>query len=276
MDPNTKADRAMVSLLFDDDNYVSEKVAHELKAKGLYAISLLQEADYFYADTSARGQISDLYNDVIQEEILSEFRNKEPDMLKCAYFLNLLFTPFFPYQDFKSFMASMVVSFEKEAAGVANPIRRFDILNEVFFNRFGFKGNMNEYYTIDNSLINQVIRRKTGIPISLSIIYLHLARLLNMDIVGLSLPGHFMCRFHLPNYTGIIDVFNNGRILTFQEGHWFLASMGHKIDIEKYPAATAKDITRRMIMNLIRVTQKLDLNDLSAQIQDLLTRIDNV
>jgi len=77
-------------------------------------------------------------------------------------------------------------------ADVTNPIDQIQILNHVFFEVFGFKGNNDNYHHIDNSIVLRVLETKTGNPISLSVLYLTLANSLGIPLFGINLPQHFV------------------------------------------------------------------------------------
>ena len=85
--------------------------------------------------------------------------------------------------------------------------------NEYLFGEAGFQGNSEDYYNPDNSCLNRVLETKRGIPISLSVIYVEVARRLAKPVSGVGLPGHFVVRFDDPEYSAIIDPFHGGAIL---------------------------------------------------------------
>src|SRR5262245_6918967 len=68
-------------------------------------------------------------------------------------------------------------------------------INAYLFDEQGFRGNQEDYYDTRNSFFNEVIERKTGIPITLSVLYIELARQVGLPIVGVSMPGHFLVRY---------------------------------------------------------------------------------
>ncbi len=90
-------------------------------------------------------------------------------------------------------------------------------LNEYLFKNLGFKGDMDDYYDPRNSLLNDVIDRRCGIPISLSIIYLETGRRLGLELEGVSFPGHFLVRFNVSHGTVILDPFFGGISLSEDE-----------------------------------------------------------
>jgi regulator of sirC expression with transglutaminase-like and TPR domain len=83
-------------------------------------------------------------------------------------------------------------------------------LNEFLFEELGYWGNTDDYYDPRNSYLNEVIDRKTGIPITLSILYMELGRRIGLSLEGISFPGHFLVRLHVRGGVLILDPFSGG------------------------------------------------------------------
>jgi regulator of sirC expression with transglutaminase-like and TPR domain len=77
---------------------------------------------------------------------------------------------------------------------VADVRRKVEALNEFLFTHEGFAGNAENYYDPRNSLLTHVIERRTGIPITLSVVYMEVARRVGIAVEGVGLPGHFIVR----------------------------------------------------------------------------------
>jgi regulator of sirC expression with transglutaminase-like and TPR domain len=85
--------------------------------------------------------------------------------------------------------------------------------NEYLFGVLGFKGNEEDYYHPDNSCLNRVLETRRGIPITLSLIYIEIARRLSKPVAGVGLPGHFLIRYDDEKYSALIDPFHGGAII---------------------------------------------------------------
>ena len=83
-------------------------------------------------------------------------------------------------------------------------------LNQFLFDDLGYWGNTDDYYDPRNSYLNEVIERKTGTPISLSILYMELGRRIGLPLEGVSFPGHFLVRLRLRGGTLVLDPFAGG------------------------------------------------------------------
>jgi len=90
----------------------------------------------------------------------------------------------------------------------------FEALNDLLFDRLGFMGNTSDYYDPRNSYLNDVIDRRTGLPILLSAIYLEVGWRLGLPLSGVGLPGHFIVRCAADARAWFIDPFDRGKVLS--------------------------------------------------------------
>ena len=127
-------------------------------------------------------------------------------------------------------------------------------LNHVLFRDQGFRGNSEDYYNPKNSFLNEVIERKSGIPITLSVLYIEVGRRVGLSLEGVSFPGHFMVK-HMGNREQIvIDPFNGGDIKSDESLAELLRQMYGSSRIpmrrEFLEPVTKKQILKRMLTNL--------------------------
>lgn len=87
-------------------------------------------------------------------------------------------------------------------------------LNQFLFDELGFAGDIDDYYDPRNSYLNEVIERRRGIPISLSIVYMEIGRKIGLPLEGVSFPGHFLVRLGLRGSTLVLDPFAGGAPLS--------------------------------------------------------------
>ena len=93
------------------------------------------------------------------------------------------------------------------------PLKVIKTINHYLFEELRFTGNTRNYYDPRNSYLHEVIDRKLGIPISLSILYLEISQRLNFPMVGIGMPGHFLIRPDFEDAGIFVDAFNQGEIL---------------------------------------------------------------
>jgi regulator of sirC expression with transglutaminase-like and TPR domain len=87
-------------------------------------------------------------------------------------------------------------------------------LNQFLFDELGYSGNAGNYYDPRNSFLNEVIDRRTGIPITLSVLYLEIGRRIALELEGVSFPGHFLVRLRLRGAMLVLDPFSGGEALS--------------------------------------------------------------
>ena len=161
----------------------------------------------------------------------------------------------------------------------APALQRLRLLNQFFFHDLNFGGNVNDYYDLDNSYLNAVLRTRRGIPISLAVLWLELAGGLGLNARGVAFPGHFMVKVNLPKGQVVIDPFS-GQSLSREELSERLEPFrqrGHSIDDFEVPiglylkSAPPREIIGRMLRNLkdIHKTQE-DLPRLLAVMDRLI------
>lgn len=97
-----------------------------------------------------------------------------------------------------------------------DPLAAVNALNEYLFDHVGFRGNEADYYDPRNSLLHEVLRRRLGIPITLSLVYIETGRRLGVPLVGVGMPGHFLVR-HQQEEALFIDPFYSGGLLSESE-----------------------------------------------------------
>jgi regulator of sirC expression with transglutaminase-like and TPR domain len=83
-------------------------------------------------------------------------------------------------------------------------------LNEFLFDDLGFRGNADHYYDPRNSYLNEVLDRRTGIPLTLSVLYLEIGKRIDLPLEGVSFPGHFLVRLPMRGGTLVLDPFSGG------------------------------------------------------------------
>lgn len=116
----------------------------------------------------------------------------------------------------------------------------------------GFRGNSEDYYAPENSFINRVIERRLGIPISLAVVYIELARRAGVSAAGVGFPGHFLVRIEDVDDHIIVDPFSN-RILDRDELERLCQVATHgrqKLNDEMLEPAPTRNVIARMLLNL--------------------------
>jgi regulator of sirC expression with transglutaminase-like and TPR domain len=140
---------------------------------------------------------------------------------------------------------------EVERAG--SGIGRARAISDHLFDRLGYIGNHDNYYDPRNTFLCEVIDRRIGIPISLSVLYLEVARRVGVLAQGVNFPGHFLVRVAIEDAWLFIDPFTRGRILTPADLENLLRKTTTPtavLEPSVIAAATKRQIVARMLVNL--------------------------
>jgi len=159
----------------------------------------------------------------------------------------------------------------------AYPLKIIRALNEYLFEAQGFVGNSQDYYNPQNSFLNQVLERRTGIPITLSLVYLELAKRIDFPMAGVGMPGHFLVRPTLEDMAIFVDAFHKGEVL-FEEDCRDRIKMMYGKDARMLPhhlePMGSKPFLARMLTNLkVIYLQRQDIPRALAAIDRILLLI---
>jgi regulator of sirC expression with transglutaminase-like and TPR domain len=156
-------------------------------------------------------------------------------------------------------------------------------LNAYLFEELGFVGNEADYSDPRNSFLNEVIDRRTGIPITLSLVYMEVARRAGLPVEGVNFPGHFLLRCRAGRehrYTEdlIIDPFHGGALLSrdllTRQAQRHEAVDPARFEAGMLPRATKPQILSRMLVNLKRVYVNMQSFPQARDIADMLIAVD--
>lgn len=143
----------------------------------------------------------------------------------------------------------------EERSEPASEQERLEALNAYLFEELGFHGSRTNYYHRSNSYVNEAIDDREGLPITLSVLYMELARRLDLRVVGVGLPGHFVVRFEPTEGDGqLIDVFDRGTPLSHEDAVLqVVQATGRPLEDRDLAAQTPRAIVVRMLNNLRNV-----------------------
>ncbi|MBW4520306.1 MAG: SirB1 family protein [Scytolyngbya sp. HA4215-MV1] len=135
------------------------------------------------------------------------------DLAKAALYMGLSEYPNLDVEEYLNSLDTMAAELQERLPPVSYPLRVIQVINRYLYEDLGFQGNQENYYDPRNSFLNEVIDRRTGIPISLSLVYLEVARRIDFPMVGIGMPGHFLIRPNVAEMEIFVDPFNQGEVL---------------------------------------------------------------
>lgn len=150
-----------------------------------------------------------------------------------------------------------------QAESPSDELSRIGLLNRFFFGECRFRGASRSYYNPKNSYLNEVLNRRKGIPITLSVVYADLAEVLELDLHGVNLPGHFVLGLtRLDQSRVFIDVFNGGALLDWNGCLQRVPAdlrARHVLTEDQFPPMEPREVVGRMLRNLKGIFGHADL-----------------
>jgi regulator of sirC expression with transglutaminase-like and TPR domain len=150
----------------------------------------------------------------------------------------------YPHLDpahYRQMLDAMALEVSRAVSREARIEERIAAVSRFLFRERGFQGNDTEYYDARNSFLNDVLERRTGIPITLSVVYLEVGWRLGLPLQGLSFPGHFLVKCPVPRGTLVLDPFGGGNSVGIEDLKTRLTRV--------YGRAVTEDEVRTLILN---------------------------
>jgi regulator of sirC expression with transglutaminase-like and TPR domain len=251
--------RSLVALLDDEDPRSLELVRSRLFDVGIAAIPYLEAArDVSPPEFAARldAMTDELRFRELKRDFLILAAERVPDLETGAFLLSRFVRPRVDaavYRQWLDRVAEAVSDAVPEDATTSEGAKR---LSSHLFQSMGFAGNETNYYDPDNSCLSRVIDTRRGIPVTLSILYLLVAKRLKLPVYGVGTPGHFLLGFREGGEANFLDAFRQGRPLDAAEVRRMLVRNGYEFRPEYLKPCGPREILARMMRNLLSIYQK--------------------
>lgn len=265
--------KAMIRLLDDPDEAVSQALETRFMEEGEDIVEDL-EAIWLANEFPSVSRHIELLIKRIQKQGLHRrfnnwFQQEQPDLVEGWVLVSQVQYPGLKVETIRRTLSDIKLDAWLMMGGVENNIDKVQILNHVFFEQQGFHGDNSQYHYTDNSFINRVLERKTGNPISLSVVYLVVAQSLGLPVFGVNLPQHFVvgyCQLK-EGFEGVknmkmvgtedvdkvlfyINPYSKGQIFTKENVDAFLKVVNVTPQKQFYQPCGVKEIVKRMLRNL--------------------------
>jgi regulator of sirC expression with transglutaminase-like and TPR domain len=151
---------------------------------------------------------------------------------------------------------TMAAEAKERVAAVRNPFARIEAMRSLVFDEIGFKGNVDHYDDPRNSFLHDVLDRKLGIPLTLSVITIEIARAAGLAAHGVGLPGHFIVRIDEQDRSLFIDPFHGGHVITIEDCKDLVVRTTGRASLfrpDSLDVATPRAMLNRLLMNLKRI-----------------------
>ncbi|MFH7244770.1 MAG: SirB1 family protein [Spirulina sp.] len=153
-------------------------------------------------------------------ELLAQELQQAPDQVNLAKAALYIAQEEYPDLDIPSHLEMlnrMADTLRQQLPKTTYPLKIIRTINQYFFDELNFRGNTVDYYDPRNSFLNDVLHRRVGIPITLSLVYLELAKRISFPMAGVGMPGHFLIRPTVDEMAIFVDPFHQGEVLFEQD-----------------------------------------------------------
>jgi regulator of sirC expression with transglutaminase-like and TPR domain len=275
----------LISLLDDHDSEVYHAVTNELLKKGLEIIPKLEKVWESTSDVKMQARLESVIH-VIQ---FSSTRNNikkwisegAEDLLEGATAVAQLQYPATNYIHLKKEIDKIAADIYLSSGNHLTANEKIKLLNYVFFELNNFSRNSSNFYSPQNSFINQVLETRKGNPVSLGIIYLSVAERIGLPIYGVNLPNSFVLAYmnefrHSEDYDLSNDVlfyinpYNKGAVLNRREIEYYIKQQKIEEQQEYFIPCDNVTIIQRLIMNLITAYEKMGFKEKMDPLKQLL------
>lgn len=253
---------ALIHLLGDDDAWVKHQARTTLREAGPLATPYLETARDHDEEVAIR-----IESDTLLEDILIDGIERDWVALQAAADATAL--------EEGAFLLERLIhpgregeqddgrrTLEELAAGARSAVLRHppgpgpvEALRDYLHQSAGFHGNVDDYYDPDNSFLSRVLARRTGIPITLALVYMATAARIDLDLIGVGMPMHFLIGYRSGSGTRYLDPFYGGREVSRGECLLLLERAGFEPAEEFLRPAPVVAVLERMARNLIVIYQ---------------------
>lgn len=285
MNLDLKELKALITLLDDSDDEIVNVVSSNLMNRGPEAIPELEKA---WEST---------LNETLQERLESVIQNIQFNQARenlrwwnksgAEYILEgAVYLAKFQFPDISLVALDREIDKIKQDVWLEinnnlTALEKIKIINYIIFEIHKFRRNSTNFYSPQNSYINQVLETKRGNPISLAIIYLSVASKLNLPIYGVNLPKNFILAYkdeyrqydsedESEDILFYINPYNRGAVLGRREINYFVQQQQLEPRPEYFVPCSNRDIIVRLINNLILSYKKLEFSDKIIKLNELL------
>ncbi len=245
---------AIARLLRDDDAETVRMVKEQLALGGEDFIPDLRdlvELDDEQVSRHARDVMAEIASHGADDEFLlmCHFFSSESDFENAYWMLSQALDAKFEIEPLEHKVNQWGRQFLVMTSGIVSNRQRVQALANFMAGELCFRGNTDDYYCERNSLLPSVIETRMGIPITLTLLYIMVARRAGIKVDGINLPGHFIAR----HGEVLFDPFHKGRILTKADCEEILTRQNLKLRASHLDAASPRQILLRVLANLLYV-----------------------
>lgn len=265
--------QSLLLLMDDPDPFVQESVQSRFSELGENAVPILDEYRHEINNNAEKQRVGDIIHQLTFETLRSDFHellelgvNNREGLEKAALTLARFGNPTLRAREYSRKLDHFAEMVEPTIRYRLDERRKMKQLIKFVFEDLNFSGDTEDYHNPENCFLDQVINRRRGLPITLSMVVMFLARRLEMPFFGVNMPIHFMLNYISDKEEVLIDPYDKGAIVTYDQCYFFLKKNNIEPKPEHFRIASDLEILVRCIRNLIHSYER---KELPTRVEDL-------
>ncbi len=259
--------KALISLIDEPDEVLFQQVQKHIYSYGMNAIPELEKAWEQTLDNQIQGRIEDIIQEIQQKQLFQELHNwalfEYNDLLNGFIILTRFQYPDLDMKAITHEIGAIIQQVWMEMNENLTPLEKVKVLNHVIYDINKFGGNTSNIKSPDNFYLKNLLDHRKGNPLSLGMLYILIAKSINIPIYGVNLPRHFVLAYLEESHIEpaveatsdqvlfYLNPFNKGAVFTRNEIELYLRQMRLEKDESYFKPCSNQDIIRRMIDGLI-------------------------
>jgi regulator of sirC expression with transglutaminase-like and TPR domain len=279
--PSEKELQAMIYLLDDSDQEVVQEVSQALLLRGPGIVPFLESAWIGDLPLMVRERIEELIHKIqwgqCRNALLEWNQGDHEDLLTALIWIARIRYPDLDESEVRNRLETLRIEIWMEMNSCMTALEKVRVINHVLFKIHGFRGNTANYNDPQNSCLNKVLESRKGNPIVLCCLYMWLAAKMDMPVVGVNLPQHFILAYldadsdliHPNKALFYINAFNKGMVFGEKEIERFLELIHLPANPRYFRPCTHHDIVIRVLNNLIHGYSESGKQEAAKELVDL-------
>ena len=266
--------KALISLLDDEDAEVTVQVKNEIMSIGEAIIPFLEDEWGKNFNPLVQKRIEDIIHQlhfITLKNKLEEWKKSgATDLIEGMWLVASYQYPDLELQKVKETLDQLYFEVWPDMKEGLSPTDQVKSLNDAVFGKLKFGANTKNFHSPSNSMINTVLQSKRGNPISLCVIYMHIAQRLHLPIYGVNLPNLFILTYKTEEVQFYINAFNKGLVFTREDIDNYILQLNIAKNDIFYEPCSNQDIVTRVLRNLIVSFEKLGDTERVEEVNKLL------
>lgn len=272
----------LLTLMDDDSPEIQKILREEILSHGLDII--LNKDDYISSlDGNDLAHFNQILDDLHQEIVFAAFSQlldaslDEIDLEKSILLLSYWDKSQISCLKLRSLLDELADEVSQDMPHAGHPLGFIDHINKVLFQKYHFRGNAKDYYNPNNSYLHRIFETGLGIPISLSIIYILVAKRLNFPVFGVCMPAHFILKFDNGEDEIFFDPFYGGKVYSRQTCLDYMKGFTIDDPNEILEGCSTLEIVKRVLRNLyLNYSSHTPEPEKVVEIENLLTLLESL